>query len=132
MIHVLHKSKFKYFNLKEAFAFQTKVYLVCYSSRESLIIPFEMSLCFNIQSKYWIFTFLHEEGFACIQFQAEESSFANSAGTFWSTENDTAGANAAEEVKCCRWESKEVEVSCALAMQFSPLNSLMRELEFSR
>lgn len=91
-----------------------------------------MSLCFNIQSKYWIFTFLCEDGFACIQFQAEESSFANSAGTFWSSENDTAGTNAAEEVKGCRREGKEVEVSCALTMQFCPPSSLMGELELSR
>lgn len=54
MVHVLHesKSKLKYFNLKDAFAFKTKVYLVCYSTCDFLIIPFEMSVCFSIKSKY--------------------------------------------------------------------------------
>lgn len=68
---------------------------------------------FQYQIKILIFTFLYDDGLACLQFQAEESSFTNSAGTVWSTENDAAGTNEAEEVKCRRWESKEVEVSWA-------------------
>lgn len=68
---------------------------------------------FQYQIKIPIFTFLYENKLSCIQFQAEESSFADSTGTVWSSENDTTGKNEAEEVKCSRWESKEVEVSCA-------------------